>query len=184
MNPLVAHGASKALSNKYTPIIVGVLVVGGVLITYFVGRKLLESIGVIDTKFDKRIKYLKGFDPNYYKGNLAKVTISTSDAQKIADKVYYSYGYSSSTSGGNVVGDLLVSTGLAKPIESNGRETFFGNDDEEKLIGAIQSAGSEHNLSKVSDIFQKKYGKNMVEYIFSFADNAETEAIYKIIKSW
>lgn len=183
MKPVQYAVAEKALSNKYTPIIVGVLVVGGILATYFIGRKILEGAGIVDTKFDNRIKYLKGFDPNYYKGNISRVTISTAEAQKIADNVHYSYGFSdsSTTALGSVVGNIINQTGGTQQL---GRQTFYGNDDEEKLIGAIQSAGSEYNLSKASDIFQKKYGKNMVEYIFSFANNAETEAIYKIIKSW
>ena len=187
----------RATNNKYAPIIIGVTVVGGVLLAYFLGRKILESTGVIDTKFDRRIKYLNGFDPNYYKSNMSKVTISTAQAQKIADDVHYSYGYSSSikpasgttTTSGGILGGLIAGgTGVITPVLSGdnkgGRNTFFGNDDEERLVGAIRSAGSQSNLSKVSDLFQKKYNVSMVDYIYSFADNADTEAIYKIIKGW
>ncbi len=95
---------------------------------------------------------MNGFDPNYYKSNISKVTISTQKAAQIAVEIQMSYG--------------LI------------------NDDEEKLIGAIESAGSEYNLSKVADIFQKTFGKSMAIYVKDFADNADTEAIYKIIKSW
>lgn len=183
MNPATYAIASKAASNKYTPILVGVVVVGTVIATYFIGRKVLETFGVVDTKFDRRIKYLKGFDPNYYKTNLSRVTISTATAQKIADDVYYSYGFASSTKPTSSPSILTTLVGGIASGEA-GRTTFFGNDDEQRLVGSIQSAGSEFNLSKVSDVFQKKYGKNMIEYIFSFADNTDTEAIYKIIKSW
>lgn len=179
----------RATNNKYAPIIIGVAVVGGLLLTYFIGKKILESTGVIDTKYDKRIKYLNGFDPNYYKSNLSKVTISTAQSQKIADDIYYSYGFSSTikpnssnqpnfleTVAGGIIGTVAGS--------GTGRTTFYGNDDEEKLIKAIQSAGSQYNLSKVSDLFQKKYSSSMVDYIYSFANNSDTEEIYKIIKSW
>lgn len=153
MKPIQYMVADKALSNKYTPIVVGVLVVGGVLASYFfVIKPILEGLGIKDTKFDKRISALNGFDPNYYKTKISAVTISTQQAAKIAMDVWLSYG--------------LI------------------NDNEEKLIGAISSAGSEYNLSKVSDVFQKQFGKNMAEYIHSFANNADNETMYKIIKSW
>lgn len=153
MSVIAAAAANKALSNKYTPIVVGVLVVGGTLAAYFfVIKPILEGLGIKDTKFDKRISALNGFDPNYYKSNFSKVTISTQTAAKIATDIWMSYG--------------LI------------------NDDEEKLIGAISSAGSEYNLSKVSDVFQQQFGKNMAEYIHSFANNSDNETMYKIIKSW
>jgi hypothetical protein len=153
MNPATYTIANKEASNKYTPIVVGVLVVGGALATYFfVIKPILEGLGIKDTKYDARFRYLKGFDPNYYKSNLSKVTISTEKARSIALKIYQSYG-------------IL-------------------NDDEELLYGAISEAGSEYNLSKVSDIFMKETGKSMAEYIGSFANNADTEFIYKTINSW
>lgn len=180
----------RATNNKYAPIIIGVTVVGGVLLAYFLGRKILESTGIIDTKFDRKIKYLNGFDPNYYKSNMSKVTISTAQAQKIADDVHFSYGFSStvnanpSGSASNPALIVLQSASIFGGTGESGRKTTFGNDDEERLIGAIRSAGSQSNLSKVSDLFQKKYNVSMVDYIYSFADNADTEAIYKIIKGW
>lgn len=195
MTPSVKYMlVDRATNNKYAPIIIGVTVVGGVLLFYFLGKKILESVGAIDTKYDKRIKYLNGFDPNYYKTNLSKVTISTAQAQKISDDVYYSYGFSSSikdsgessgsTVGAVVAGSTGVLTGLFSEKNKGGRNTSIGNDDEERLIGAIRSANSQYNLSKAADVFQKKYNVSMVDYIYSFADNAETEEIYKIIKSW
>jgi hypothetical protein len=177
----------RATNNKYAPIIIGVAVVGGVLLTYFLGRKLLETVGIVDTKYDRRLRYLNGFDPNYYKTNMSKVTISTAQAQKIADDVYYSYGFAPSSGSGNwattAVGGILNQSGSTQST-SAGRGTFYGNDDEEKLYNAIKSSGSQYNLSKVSDTFQKKYGVDMAEYIMSFADNSDTEAIYKTIKDW
>lgn len=178
----------RATNNKYAPIIIGVTVVGGVLLVYFLGRKILESAGLIDTKFDRRIKYLNGFDPNYYKSNMSKVTISTAQAQKIADDVHFSYGFSSTVNATNNASNpalaVLQGASIFGGTGGGGRTTTFGNDDEERLVGAIRSAGSQYNLSKVSDLFQKKYNVSMVDYIYSFADNADTEEIYKIIKGW
>lgn len=145
--------ADNLAKNKYAPVVIGVLVVGGVLASYFfVIKPILEGLGIKDTKFDKRLFYLNGFDPNYYKTNYSKVTISTAMAGKLATDIWMSYG--------------LI------------------NDDEEKLVGAVQSAGSEYNLSKVADTFQRQFGKNMAEYVKSFANNADTETMYKIINDW
>jgi hypothetical protein len=150
---LAATAASNLSKSKYAPVVIGVLVVGGVLASYFfVIKPILEGLGIKDTKYDKRLWQLNGFDPNYYKTNYSKVTISTAMAGKLATDIWMSYG--------------LI------------------NDDEEKLIGAVQSAGSNYNLSKVADVFNKQFGKDMATYVKDFANNSDTEAMYKIINDW
>ena len=147
-------------SNKYTPIVAGVLVVGGVIALYFIGKSLLSATGAIESKFDEELPKKNGFNPEYYKKNISKVTISSAKARDLAGKIYMSSGWA---------------------------RTYLGvpsSDDEEMLQGAIQSAGSEYNLSKVSDIFQIQYGKGMVSWIKDFADNSDTKAISRIIKEY
>lgn len=164
MKPVQYAVAQKALSNKYTPIIVGVLVVGGALASYFfIIKPILEGLGIKDTKFDKKLGQLDGFNPDFYKKNISKVTISTAQANKIAQDVYDSWGFASA--------NLCLTC-------------VYGDDNEEKLHGAIQSAGSNYNLSKVSETFQKKFNQNMASFIINFADNSDTERIYKIIKDY
>lgn len=159
---IVADNLSR---NKYAPIVVGVLVVGGVLASYFfVIKPILEGVGIKETKYDKALPKMKGFDPNFYKSNLSKVTISTSQAQKIAGDIFMSSGWATSS----LFGFSFI------PL----------NDDEERLHNAISRAGSEYNLSKVADLFQKETGQSMISYILKFADNSDTETIYRIIKSW
>ncbi len=187
MKPIQYMVADKALSNKYTPIVVGVLVVGGVLASYFfIIKPILEGTGIKDTKFDKRLKYLKGFDPNYYKGNVSKVTISTATADKIATDIYKSYGFASAQGKSKETHSNFLGLGLLAwaGYESGVIPENLGNDDEKRLVGAVQSAGSDYNLSKVADTFQRKYNKNMAQYIMDFADNADTEVIYKTVKNW
>lgn len=161
--------ADRATSSKYMPIFVGVGIVVLGVVAFVVIKKVLEKTGIVDTKFDNRLPRLNGFNPEYYKGNISKVTISNAMALKIAQDVHDSSGWATSVEDRN-----FKWTG--PPI--------LLNDQEELLHGAIQQAGSEYNLSKVADTFQKKYSENMASYIIDFADNSDTEAIFKIIKDY
>lgn len=164
--------------NKYTPIVVGVLVIGGLAIVYFGGKALLSATGVIESKYDEELPKKNGFNPEYYKNNIGKVTISTAKAYEIAKRIHDSYGWATPSDAGYLSGFMAGLTGT-QILSSN-----LGNDQEQLLQGAIQEAGSEYNLSKVSDLFQKEYKEGMIAYIKKFADNDDTKAISRIIKEY
>lgn len=137
-----------------------ILSVGALALIYFGGKALLSATGAIDSKYDTQLPKKNGFNPEYYKSNISRVTISTQKALDLAQKIRFASGWS---------------------------RTYLGvpsNDDEEMLLGAIQSAGSEYNLSKVSDVFQKEYQVGMIAWIKDFADNDDTKAISRIIKEY
>ena len=152
--------------NKATPYIIAGLVIAGVIVAYFgVVKPILVGTGVKDSKFDEQLPKKNGFNPEYYKDKIGKVTISNQKALDIAQKVY-------------------LSSGWADRVAGKGTVLIPSNDLEEVLLGAIQEAGSEYNLSKVSDTFQKKYAVGMISWIKDFADNDDTKAISRIIKEY
>lgn len=152
-------------SNLTPVIMVGLVIVGGILAYFLVVKPLLEAAGLKETKYDEELPKKNGFNPEYYKNNIGKVTISTQKAFSIAQKVF-------------------MASGWADRIAGRGTVLIPSNDDEELLQGAIQEAGSEYNLSKVSDTFQKTYGVGMIAWIKDFADNSDTKAISRIIKEY
>jgi hypothetical protein len=175
MKPVRIHSTS----SNATQIITGVLVVGAATAAWFlIAKPALEWAGIKKTKYDRKLPKFKGFDPNYYKDHLRQVTISTAKASRLANDIYASYGFAIEHD------PSKEASFFDKWKATTSAITKFGNDDEVRLITAVREAGSEVNLSKVSDVFQKNYGEPMNEYIMSFADNADTEAMFKLIKNF
>ena len=169
--PLLAGAAagagSKLAGNKYAPIVMGVVIIGAGVGLYFLTRPLLEFTGVIATKEERKIKKSKALDPTYWKRKVQDVTISTSKAYSIAKGIHTLCD----ACRGNIFGDTLVGD-WASGLQSERSE---------QISQLIVMAGSRVNMSKVSDVFQKEYGKKLSDFLEPVG-NTGSESIYAALQ--
>lgn len=168
-------------------IVSAVLVTAGITVATILTIKGLQALNIIPSKYDRKLRKYKGLNPDFYKDHLNKTTISTSKADQIAYEIKMSYGFATAANtsdlgGWNPFKVLIDTVGVGVSIGTG--EYNYGNDNEKRLFNAISQAGSSYNLSKVSDVFEKKYGENMYEYMLSFMNNADSEVIYNIVKNY
>ena len=57
------------------------------------------------------------------------------------------------------------------------------NDDESRLYNVFQAMRSQLQISYLSDVFQKRYKKDMLDYIKGFTNEEERAKLFRIIKS-
>ena len=149
-----AKAVGKIAENKYTPIVLGVVVLGGGLISYFlVVKPVLQAIGILESKDDKleqELMEMKAFNPNF--SNPTKVSIAPDRAKDLADILYNSISWY--------------------------------NDREDKIYNAIQQAGSNHNMSVVSRYFGIKYGEALSSYIVGNLNVTEMKKVRDIINNF
>lgn len=169
--PLAASAAvgagAKLAGNKWTPLVIGVVIVGAGVGLYFLTRPALEFAGVIRTKEERKIKKSKALDPTYWKRRVGNVTISTSKAYSIAKGIYNSCA----ACRGNVFGDTVVGD-FVSGIQSENAEV---------ISSLIVRAGSRVNMSKVADVFQKEYGKKLSDFLESVG-NTGSLSIYAALE--
>lgn len=157
--PLIAASAAKGLAeNKYSPFIVGGLIVGIGAIAYFgiyrgLVRPRLCSSGILECetkgmKLDRKIAEFDGFNPTYYEPF-----------------------------------NLTISYEKAKALRNQIRDAIKGaGTNEESLFSAIQSVGSKHNLSLVSKEYQAQYGTSLADSINDDTSYTEKKRILDILK--
>jgi hypothetical protein len=162
-----AGAGAKFAGNKYAPIIMGVVIIGAGVGLYFLTRPALEFAGIIATKEERKIKKSKALDPTYWKKKVQNVTISTSKAFAIARGIHTVCD----ACRGNIFGDTLVGD-FASGLQSERAE---------QIAQLILRAGSNVNMSKVSDVFQKEYGKKLSDFLEPVG-NTGSEAIYAALQ--
>lgn len=151
---IAMDAVGKVASNKSTPIVLGVLVLGSGLVSYFlVVRPILKALNIIeseDDKLEKNIMNLKAFDPNF--SDPTKVTLTAEGAKKIASDLYDSIG--------------------------------FLNDKEDKIYYAIQQAGTNHNMSVVSRYFAIEHKKTLSSFLVDNLNVQEMEKVVDIVNKF
>ena len=148
--------ASKASENKWTPIVLGVLVVGGVVGTFFLAKRGLCAIGLAECATHRRakrtlkkIQELDAFNPNYYQNT--RLTITHNSAKIKADEL----------------------------------EDAFGvfNDDEQQVYRVLQSIKSADDMSLVSKYYSIRHGSSMVDDMSYYLDDEdEAKRMWEIVK--
>jgi len=166
-----AKAIESASKSKATPWIIGGVMILGVGLSIFVVVKVLQTLQIIDTGEEKKDKRKSGrlttdeaFDPIHSKNKPSNVTISSSQASKLAKDIMLSSGYYTEVLG------KVIST--------------YSNDDEAKLFGAIKSAGTTYNLSKVADVMYKKYDTDLLEHMRDFLNDKELAKVKKIVNNY
>ena len=148
--------ASKLAENKWTPIILGVVIIGGVVGTYFLAKKGLCMVGLAECATDRRanrtLKKLQGldaFNPNYY--NNTRLTISHESAKIKADELENSFG--------------------------------FFNDDEEGVYRILQSVRTPDDMSLISKYYALRHDSSVVDDLSYYLDDEiEAKRMWEITK--
>lgn len=148
--PIVAAAAAgKIAQNKWTPIVLGVIIIGGVLGTYFLVKKGLCVVGLAECSSDrkadrilKKLQALDAFNPNYY--NNTRLTISHESAKIKADDLKKSFG--------------------------------FFNDDEEGVYRVLQSINTPDDMSLVSKYYALRHGSSVVDDLSYYLDSDDEAA--------
>lgn len=161
---IAGDAISKVASNKYTPWIVGGLVVGGTALAYFgIIKPVLCYTGIYTKNCPEKKQELKviGLDAfNTRIANPSNITITHEKAKQLADQIYDAIDYS--------------------PYRV---ESWF-DDDEEAVYGAISSAGSIPNMSLVSRMYEARYGDALGTKIADSFNEAEMRKVITIIENF
>jgi hypothetical protein len=168
---------AKTAENKATPyIVLGAVVVAGGLLT-FVTIKVLEALQLKDTREEKRdarraakLYAEKAFDPAWAYNHPSKVTISTQEASVLAHTIYQASGWKQADE--DVGSDLGFLVG------------WMYDDDEDAARGAVRQARTSYNLSKVADVFFKKYKVGLLDHLEDFNGEDEMEKYYRIVENF
>jgi hypothetical protein len=156
MNYAAAGAAQGLASNKYTPIVIGVLIVGGAVGTYFLAKRGLCAIGLAECATDRRAKRtlkklqkLDAFNPNFYKNT--QLTISHNAAKIKADELEDAFG--------------------------------FWNDDEEGVYRVLQSIATPDDMSLVSKYYGIRHESSLVDDMsYHLDDEDEAKRMWTIVK--
>lgn len=173
-----------------------ILNIGLLVGAFLVGRKLLQTFGVVKTQKEQEqeanvIKAESGsvtqassvipsnpalaLNPRYhftimkeYLKKIGKTKPSAEDQKKIY----------SPFPGSNIFFDVALQ-GIAKQLwDSKG----FFNDNEEQAFDAFQKARNQAQISYIAGVFQRDYKRDLFSFLQSFMNEAEISKVYSIIK--
>ena len=156
--PLIAAAAAgKLAENKWTPVIIGGVVVGVVALAYFgVYKPILCKFGVVECKSSKQNDKIEGellshkaLNPNFYQARY--ITISHEFAKSLADDIE----------------DALSGIG----------------DDEDAVYSVIKSSGSEHNMSLISHYYKIRHQEDLSARIIRDFNSDERKTVLELLKN-
>jgi len=159
---LVGEAVSGVVKNKYTPWIVGGVIIGGATLSYFgIIRPILCHTGVYKNCPEDRdeIDLIKLDAFNTKIANPSNITITYDKAKQLADQIYDS-------------------------IDVTWNPSSWFDDDEEAVYGAISSAGSIPNLSLVSRMYEAKYGDSLGTKIADSFNRSEMKRVRILIENF
>ena len=153
---IAAAAASKMAENKWTPIVIGVLIVGGAVGTFFLAKRGLCAIGLAECasqrKAKRTLKKLQGmeaFNPTYYQNT--QLTITHQNAKIKADELEDAFG--------------------------------FWNDDEEGVYRSLQSVKSADDMSLISKYYGLRHESSLVDDMsYHLGDEDEAKRMWSIVK--
>jgi hypothetical protein len=141
-----ADAAGKLAQNKWTPIVLGIVIVGGATLSFFAMRAVLCKLEVIECATDRRAKRalnklmkLDAFNPNFYQSSM--LTITHNNAKIRADELNSAFG--------------------------------VFNDDEEGVYSVLRQVGTENNMSLVSKYFEQRHNSSLVDQLAYYLDDED-----------
>lgn len=153
---VAARAAGKMAENQWTPIVLGVLIVGGAIGAYFLAKQGLCAVGLAECATDRRanrtlkkIQGLQAFNPNFYQN--ARLTISHNAAKVKADEINDAFG--------------------------------VFNDDEEQVYRVLSSVSNPHDMSLIAKYYSLRHGSSMVDDMSYYLDDEnEAKRMWEITK--
>lgn len=174
-----AEVAKSAGKSKATPYIVGGVIITVTVLAVFIVIKVMEATGLKDTRKEKKdakasekLNSDEAFNPVHSRNKPSRVTISNKKAEKLAKDIYLSSGH------------VRAQLELSSFVNPFGLAGYTYDDDEAKLKGAIRDSGTTYNLSKVSDVFFKKYRLGMLDHVQSFTNESERAIIKDVVDNF
>jgi len=141
--------ATKVQYEKY------ILPVGGLLLLYFGGKKILEAIGILSSDEDKAKEgtLLPGspFSPNYWQNHPGAWLLTVGAAQAYAQVIYEA-------------------------------KSIF-NDDEAAVYGIFQNMQTQSQVSFLAYQFQSMYGVSLAYFLQNMLSDSEFKGILDIVNS-
>jgi hypothetical protein len=134
------------------------LPVGGLIFLVIFGKKVLEKIGLVDSKDDKNLE-----------SNLSNKYLTAEPFLEFRKKT----GFKVPT----YVEDSLINGFVKRLYDSKG----FFNDDEDNVYSIFRSAQSKLQVSCFAYYFNQIKGRNLIEYLSSFLNSSEIARINEII---
>jgi hypothetical protein len=134
------------------------LPVGGLIFLVIFGKKVLEKIGLVDSKDDKNLE-----------SNLSNKYLTAEPFLEFRKKT----GFKVPT----YVEDSLINGFVKRLYDSKG----FFNDDEDNVYSIFRSAQSKLQVSCFAYYFNQIKGRNLIEYLSSFLNSSEIARISEII---
>jgi hypothetical protein len=173
-----------------------ILNIGLLVGAFLVGRKLLQTFGVVKTQKEQdqeanvtqaetgsvtQVSAVNpsnpalALNPRYHftivNDYIKKKGISKPSGEDLK-KIYSPFP------GSNIFYDVALQ-GIAKQIyDSKG----FFNDNEEQLFDAFQKTRNQAQISYVSGVFQRDYKRDLFSFLQKFLSEAELSKVYQIIK--
>jgi hypothetical protein len=135
------------------------LPVGGVIFLFIFGKKILEKIGLVDSKNDKNLE-----------SNLSNKYLTPEPFLEYRKKT----GFKVPT----YVEDSLINGFVQRLYNSKG----FFNDDEDNVYSIFRSAQSKLQVSCFAYYFNQIKKRNLIEYLSSFLNSDEIARIGEIIE--
>jgi hypothetical protein len=136
-----------------------ILPIGGLIFLVVFGKKILEKIGLVDSKNDKELEK-----------NLGSKYLTPEPFLEFRKKT----GFKIPT----YVEDSLINGFVKRLYDSKG----FFNDDEDNVYQIFRSAQSKLQVSCFAYYFNQIKGRNLVEYLSSFLNSDEIARIGEIIE--
>jgi hypothetical protein len=173
-----------------------ILNIGLLVGAFLVGRKLLQTFGVVKTEKEKEqaanvnqaetgsvtqssvvnpSNPALALNPRYHftivNDYIKKKGVSKPSGEDLK-KIYTPFP------GSNIFYDVALQ-GIAKQIW-NSKGLF--NDNEEQLFDAFQKARNQAQISYIAGVFQRDYKRDLFSFLQSFLNEAEISKVYNIIK--
>jgi hypothetical protein len=157
MLPLLVAGAanSNLAKNKWTPVVIGVLVVGGCVVSYILVKKVLCGIGLATCRSDRKLAKLvdkfndsDSLNPNYYQAS--QITMTHDLAKIKADEMY---------------------------------DALWGADDEDAVYSLMRSAKSKDNMSLISKYYGLRQGQSLADNLgYEMGSEEELKRMLEILR--
>lgn len=146
---------SDAAKNKWTPVVIGVLVVGGTVLGFFLVKRGLCAIGLATCSYHRRLARLqnrlkenKALDPTYYKAE--NITITHFFAKEKADELW---------------------------------DALWGADDEDEVYSILRSAKSKDNMSLISKYYTIRHDSSLADNLsYEMGSKEEVQRMLEILQ--
>jgi hypothetical protein len=157
--PVIAKAAETASKTKWGQVAIGVAVIGGTVVAALVTVRFLQLIQVIDTKEERK----------------AARAAKQLKEDKAINPIFWKKNPQRLTISKSRA--IYLAKELHRSMEGLGTS-------EDVLFGAVKAAGSDYNMSYVSDAFQTMYQGDLLTWMEGDLSESDLANVKKIIDNY